>query len=152
MSSPQSFIWKDAPEFSVPDMKTIMWDSGDLWLCYSMAHTSPLRYAIVRFIDVIDHHLSPINDEGIGKHPYAKAGLRFYAFNEIIESRETIEWSVLRARHWAITFKDDTLDVVAGDAKVIATGLQAPNAKEALVCFLGEQPDSSPGISTKQPL
>jgi hypothetical protein len=104
-----------------------------------MAHTSPVRYAIVQFIDVIDHRLSPINDEGIGKHPYAKAGLQFYAFNEITGSRETTEWSVLRARHWAITFKDDTLDVVASDAKVVATDLQASSPMAALVGFLHEK-------------
>jgi hypothetical protein len=139
MSSPQSFVWKDAPEFTVPDMKALLWDSGDLWLCYAMAHTSPLRYAIVQFPDVIDHRLSPINDEGIGKHPYAKAGLQFYAFNEITGSRETIEWSVLRARHWAVNFKDDTLDVVASSAKVVATDLQASSPMAALVRFLHEK-------------
>jgi hypothetical protein len=145
MSSPQSSVWKEAPEFTVPDLKTLLWDydSGDLWLCYGMAHTSPMRYAIVRFIDVIDHRLSPINDEGIGKHPYAKAGLKFYAFNEITGSREAIEWSVLGARHWAVTFKDDTLDVVASDAKVVATDLQARSPREALICFLREQPNTA---------
>jgi hypothetical protein len=143
MSSPQSFVWKDALEFTVPDVKALLWDSGDLWLCYAMAHTSPLCYAIVRFIDVIDYRLSPINDEGIGKHPYAKAGLQFYAFNEITGSRETIEWSVLRARHWAVTFKDDTLDVVASDAKVVGTDLHAHGPLEALVCLLREQPNKS---------
>src|SRR5882724_8614305 len=132
MSLPQSFVWKDAPEFTVPDMKALLWDSGDLWLCYATAHSSPLRYAIVRFIDVIDHRLSPINDEGIGKHPYAKAGLQFYAFNEITGSRETIEWATLGVRHWAVTFKDDTLDVVASDAKVVASDLQANGPMAAL--------------------
>jgi hypothetical protein len=138
MSSPQSIVWKDAPEFTVPDTKALLWDSGDLWLCYAMAHNSPLRYAIVQFPDVIDHRLSPINDEGIGKHPYAKAGLQFYAFNEITRSRETIEWSVLRARHWVVTFKDDTLDVVASGAKIVATDLQASSPMAALVGFLHE--------------
>lgn len=141
MSSPQSSIWRDAPKFTVPDLKALFWDSGDLLLCYALSHTSPLRYAIVRFNGVIDHRLSPINDQGIGKHPYAKAALQFYAFNEITGSRETIEWSVLGARHWAVTFKDDTLDVVARDAEVVATGLQARSPVEALVLFLRAQPN-----------
>jgi hypothetical protein len=33
-------------------------------------------YAAVQFDYVIDHRLSPINDEGIGKHPYTRSGLQ----------------------------------------------------------------------------
>jgi hypothetical protein len=143
MSRPQSFVWKDAPKFPVPETKVLYWESDTLWLCYGMAHTSPQCYAIIQFADVIDHHLSPINDEGLGKHPYAKAGLKFYAFNEIIDSLETIKWSILGARHWAVTFKDDTLDVVARTAKVVASDLPAQSPSEALVSFLHAQPNRS---------
>jgi hypothetical protein len=90
----------------------------------------------VQFTHVIDHRLSPINDEGIGSHPYANAGLQFYAFNEITGSSETIEWAALRARHWAVTFKDNTLDVVAGGAKVVARDIEAGSPTSALISFL----------------
>ncbi len=108
----------------------------DLWLCYAIAHTAAKRYAIVQFIDVIDHRLSPINDEGIGSHPYANAGLQFYAFNEITGSSETVRWSALGARHWAVTFKDNTLDVVSEGATVIARDIEAGSPTSALLGFL----------------
>jgi hypothetical protein len=131
MTSPQSSVWKDAPEPAIPDVPALLCDSSDLWLAYR----SYRGYAIVQFVDVIDHRLSPINDEGIGKHPYAKAGLQFYAFNEITGSAETAEWSALRARHWSVTFKDNTLDVIASDAKVIARDLHADSPTTALFQF-----------------
>jgi hypothetical protein len=136
MASPQSSVWPDAPELAIPDVPALLCDSSDLWLCYAMAHTTEERYAIVRFTHVIDHRLSPINDEGIGKHRYAKAGLQFYAFNEITGSAETIQWSVLRARHWAVTFKDNTLDVIAQNATVVAQDLKAASPALALIEFL----------------
>lgn len=140
MASPQSSVWPDAPELAIPDVPALLCDSSDLWLCYAMAHTPARRYAIVQFTDVIDHRLSPINDEGIGSHPYAKTGLQFYAFNEITGSAETIEWSALRARHWAVTFKDNTLDVVAGGAKVVARDVEAGSPTAALIGFLNNEP------------
>jgi hypothetical protein len=136
MSSPQSSIWRDAPELVIPDLPALLCDSRDLWLCYAVAPTDSERYAVVQFIHVIDHRLSPINDEGLGQHPYFRAGLRHYTFNEITGSAETIKWAVLKARHWAVTFKDNTLDVIAEDARVVATELQASNPAAALLDFL----------------
>src|SRR6185503_18067200 len=120
-ASPQSSVWKDAPELAIPDVPALICDSEHLWLAYR----SYRGYAIIHFVDVIDHRLSPINDEGIAKHPYFSAGLQFYAFNEIAGSAEALRWSALRARHWVVTFKDNTLDVLATDAKIVARDLQA---------------------------
>ena len=139
MTSPKSSVWADAPELAIPDLPVLLCDSDYLWLCYAVAPIAPTeqkRYAVVQFTDVIDHRLSPINDEGIEGHPYAKAGLKFYAFNEITNSAEAIEWAALRARHWTVTFKDNTLDVVAGGAKVVARDVQAKTPVSALIDFL----------------
>jgi hypothetical protein len=133
MVTPHSSIWADAPKLRIPDIPALFCDSEDLWLCYAVADTSPKCYAVVQFIDVSAHRLSPVNDEGLGKHPYFKAGLEFYAFNEIVDSFSD-------ARHWVVTFKDNTLDVVASDAKVVAADLQARRPMEALISFLREQP------------
>lgn len=133
---PQSSVWPDAPELAIPDLPALLGNSIDLWLGYAMAHTPARRYAIIQFIDVTDHRLSPINDEGLGSHPYAKAGLQWYTFNEISGSRETIKWSALQARHWVVTFKDNTLDVLAGDAKVVARDVESRSPMSALIDYL----------------
>src|SRR5208337_801671 len=122
MALPKITVWKEAPELVIPDLPAILCDSESLWLAYASTSSLPDHYAIVRFLGVIDHRLWPINDEGIGEHPYAKAGLKWYSFNEVTDSAETIRWSVLKVRHWVVTFKDNTLDVVARDVQVISTG------------------------------
>ncbi|MBI2946863.1 MAG: hypothetical protein HYY23_04400 [Verrucomicrobia bacterium] len=140
MPSPKATIWQEAPKLALPDVPAILCDSSNLWLAYLIASSLPNRYAVVRFMDVIDHRLSPINDEGIGKHPYAKAGLNWYSFNEIIDSSETIRWSVLKAgliaRHWVITFKDNTLDVIARGAEIVTADRQASSPVAALLGLL----------------
>ncbi|RAP55651.1 hypothetical protein [Oleiagrimonas sp. MCCC 1A03011] len=111
-----------------------MAESDKLWLAYFCAADDAV--AVVQFTDVIDHHLSPINDEGLGQHPYGRAGLQPYSFNELDGSQETLRWSGLKARHWVITFKDNTLDVVARSGEVIASGMSSPSPLKALLAVV----------------
>lgn len=108
-------------------------ESGNLWLAYFQALNECL--AIVRFSGLIEHCLMPIGDEGLGRHPYVFAGLQPYSFNEIIGSEETVSCPYLRARHRAVTFKDETLDVVARTGEVIASGLALASPLETLLAF-----------------
>jgi hypothetical protein len=143
MSSARATIWKEAPEPTTGDRPALFYDAnkGDLWIAYAVARSSPLRYAVVRFAEVIDHRLSPINDEGLGKQPYYRAGLQFYSFNEVTGSEETKYWRALRPRHWVVTFQDNTLDVIAEDAQVMARDLEASDPVAALMGWLRDTAD-----------
>ena len=109
-------MWKDAPEPAIPEGPALFSDARGLWLAYEMAPGNGL-YAVILFRGVIEYHLTSINDEGIGQNPYVGAGLKWYAFNELFNSVETNKWSSPWSicRHWVVTFKDHTLDVVARD-------------------------------------
>jgi hypothetical protein len=136
-SQPQITIWGDAPELAIPEAPALLTDCSDLWLAYeTTADPRGEVYAIVRFHQVIDHRLSPINDEGIGQHPYGKFGLKWYSFNEVIGSTEAARWCMLGARHWVITFKDDTLDVLAASATVVRKDIRASSSLAALLSVL----------------
>lgn len=127
-------IWKDAPELAIPEDPTLFSDSRNLWLAYETTQEpSGQVFAVIQFVDVIDHRLSPINDEGLGQHPCASASLKYYAFNEVIGSIETQRWAALAARHWVITFKDKTLDVVARSAQVVHRNLLSTDSGSALL-------------------
>lgn len=131
MDSPVASIWAIAPELGIPEPPALVAESDRLWLAYFRAADDAI--AVVRFSGVIDHHLSSINDEGLGRHPYARAGLQFYSFNELAGSEETLRWSVLKARHWVITFKDNTLDVIACAGEVIQPSLSVASPLDALL-------------------
>lgn len=80
MPTPRVTIWSEAPKLALPESPSLLVDSRSILLAYETAGTKKDTYAVVRFTDVIDHRLSPINDEGLGKHAYAKFGLEWYSF------------------------------------------------------------------------
>jgi hypothetical protein len=140
MSEPHATMWTDAPEVAIPEPPALFGDGVDLCLAYgTTAGPAGDACAVVVFRHVIDHRLSPINDEGLGYHPYAAGGLQYYAFNEVLDSAETIRWSALGARHWVVTFKDNTLDVLAQSAQVVASAVNHGDAADALLLVLPSQ-------------
>lgn len=137
MKSPKASIWTAAPEPGIPESPALLSDGESLWLAYYCVGNETI--AVVRFNRVVDHHLSPINDEGLVKHRYAQAGLEFYSFNELDFSQETLRYSALNARHWVITFKDSTLDVVAGSGELVASNMVFDSPLSALLSVLASQ-------------
>src|SRR5262245_50395297 len=125
MKSATAQVWANAPEPGIPESPALHYEGKRLWLAYEIAASMCRLHAVIRFQGVIDHHLSPINDEGLGQHPYFKAGLKFYSFHELFDSEETRRWRFSQARHWVITFKDETLDVVACAVEVVEQNLAA---------------------------
>jgi hypothetical protein len=144
MSKPTASIWSQAPEPGIPEPPALITESNRLWLAYYRAADDEGSIAVVRFTDLIDHRLSSINDEGLGSHPYAGAGLQFYSFNELSGSPETVRWSVLKARHWIITFKDNTLDVIAASGEVIVQSMAASSPLDALLAVVTRELASTP--------
>lgn len=140
MTEARAEIWEGAPQLAVPEMPALFTDSRDLWVAYeafSQGSESD-QVAIVQFPSVIDHRLSPVNDEGLGEHPYASAGLEWYTFHEIVGSPDASPWSSLGTRHWVLTFKDGTLDVLASEPRLAALLETTDPPTQALLGYLKE--------------
>ena len=116
----------------MPNSPSFVSDCDNAWIAYETASDEEGVYAVVHFGGLIDIHLSPINDEGIGSHPYAALLIRCYEFNELFGTAETKRWESLAIRHFAITFKDVTIDVLARTASVIARELRSDSTSAAL--------------------
>lgn len=66
------------------------------------------------------HRLGPPNDEGLGAHPLAALGLKWYSVHEVMNSSfVTDQWKVVSRhhprRHFVITLQDSTFECVATD-------------------------------------
>ena len=66
------------------------------------------------------HRLGPPNDEGLGTHPLATLGLKWYSVHEVMNSSfVTDQWKVVSPhhvrRHFVITLQDSTFECVATD-------------------------------------
>jgi hypothetical protein len=94
--------------------------AGDtLVVAYLVGATgAPECAAIVRFTGVFSVHFGDPNDEGLWEHPLYRSGLRHYGFWEILDSPNVPAGKPFR--HWIATFHDETLEVVATSAAVIA--------------------------------
>ena len=106
------------------------------------------EFAVVRFIAPIHHTYGYPNDEGLRQHPLYAFGLERYAFN-VIEGSPTVAAlskkdasnfdgdteNGLRIQHWVVTFKDDTLEIVAESVTYLGT-VSAKNGNEAIDHFV----------------
>jgi len=134
MTSPKVILNREMPTIGIPEPPALFSDTSTLWLAYETDTKG--SFAVIRFSDVFDHRLSPINDEGLGEHPYAKFGLNFYSFHEIENSLETQKWAMLSVHHWVLTFKDNALDVLACFIEIMAANVKAKNPTDALLRLL----------------
>ena len=124
--------WTEPPELAIPDDPAFVTDCDNAWIAYEVAHCDEPTYAVIKFAGLIDIHLSPINDEGLGEHPYASTGLRCYTFHELIDTDVTTRWASIGGRQFVITFKDVTIDVIASSPSVVATDIRSDSADGAL--------------------
>lgn len=64
---------------------------------------------VLKFGDVIDFHITPLNVEGLKGCRYP---IQPWAFNEILDSEETSRWKALSPRFWLISFNDATVEIL----------------------------------------
>jgi hypothetical protein len=69
-------------------------------------------FAIVRISSPSYVIWTPYSQEGIGKHPLAKVGLRWFSVWEVSNSPFIKPHPILKQRHLVFQFEDSTLDVV----------------------------------------
>lgn len=127
-------IVSELPEPSIPEPPALFSDTSVLFVSYQTRDYE--TFSIVKFNQVFDHWLSSINDEGIGKHPQVKAGLKFYSFHEIINSPKTSQCKILKLKHWVVTFKDNTLDVIGSSFTLERLNIKSQNSATALIEYL----------------
>ncbi len=107
----------ELPKIGIPFDPIIMFLSNRLFISYEIP-PSIGEFAVLIFDDLIEYKNTPINDEGIGSHRFAKYGLDWYSIHEITNIKETIYWKVLNPIYWVFTFKDLTFEIL-GSAPIV---------------------------------
>jgi hypothetical protein len=135
---PTSSAWAGAPEMGPPESAAgslaILVASDKLWISYPSDQDG--RMSVVSFDGHVEHQLSCIDPETLKNHPYASAGLKPCAFNELSQSLQTIYWAPLGVRHWVVSLWSSTLDVVARGVSVSSKGVQSSSPQEALLSIV----------------
>jgi hypothetical protein len=103
-------------------------------------HSEPVSTAILHFEGVLYYALGYPNDEALNAHPLYSSGLGFYGFHVVenspliadldhrnqVHERHVTGAYIKRFRHWIITFHDETLEVVARNARFVRTTEKKP--------------------------
>jgi hypothetical protein len=153
---PKADEWHGAPQMDLgAPMPSISLREDGLYVAYALSGVCG-EYAVVRFTGVHQHTFGYPNDEALGVHPLYRAGLQFYAFNEVKDSPYIQELAArnsqvfpesaeryLRWRHWIVTFHDETLEVIGDDVEFLgpASAISASAAVELYVaqqCAIGD--------------
>ena len=103
-------------------------------------HSESGSSAILHFDGVLYYAMGYPNDEVLNAHPLYGKGLQFYDFHVVENSPLIVDLDrrnqvhkqhvagnyVKRFRHWIITFHDETLEVVARNARFVRTSEKEP--------------------------
>ncbi|VTZ59357.1 conserved hypothetical protein [Sinorhizobium medicae] len=87
----------------------MLYDGKDAFVCYGASPQSGGGNAVLKFRDVIDFRVTPMNVGGLRE---CRFPLHPWAFNEVICGEETVEWKALNPRLWLIFFNDVTIEVL----------------------------------------
>lgn len=100
---------EDFPGVGTVANPAVFFDGSDALVSYEASVRAGGGNVVLRFIDVIDIKITPMNVEGLNACRYR---INPWAFNEIIGVEEVAKWSVLHARLWLISFNDLMIEVI----------------------------------------
>ena len=125
----------ELPEIGIPDDPIVLFFQNEVLLCYELSPSDGF-FAVLLFENPIQYSVTPINDEGIGNHRFAKNGLTWYTIHEITNIEETNKWKVLNPIYWVFTFKDRTFELLGREPKVLEANCRIDDAKARINSFL----------------
>ncbi|MGO4136790.1 hypothetical protein ACEQ6A_19830 [Rhizobium brockwellii] len=105
VSSPQEAF----PLIGTVANPAVFYDGNDAFVCYEASMRSGRCNVVLKFGEVIDFRITPMNVEGLRECRYP---VNPWAFNEVIGGGETARWQALKPRLWLISFNDIMIEVL----------------------------------------
>jgi hypothetical protein len=107
----------------------VLYAGPSLWVAYRVGPADgDGLFAVVHFTGVVEHRLGPPGDERLGEHALYGRGLEAHAFHQVIEALT----DAYAPRRWVVTFRDETLEVLASFVEVASRGVAAASGWDAL--------------------
>ncbi|MCV9965799.1 hypothetical protein OIU34_28420 [Pararhizobium sp. BT-229] len=105
------------PEIGTVSNPAVFFDGEDAFICYEVSSRGGGGNVVLRFSDVIELRLTPMNAEGLKQCRYLVGA---WSFNEVIGGEEAAAWKVLEPRFWLITFNDMTIEILFVAVSLVA--------------------------------
>jgi hypothetical protein len=137
--------WNEPPAMDAgAPMPAVCSDETGLTCAYIIGatHAESGSTAVLHFEGVLYYAMGYPNDEALAGHPLYNNGLESYEFQLVenspliadldrrnqVHERHVAGSYLKRFRHWVITFHDETLEVVARNARLVSTTESQPDA------------------------
>ncbi len=141
--TPKVAKWGEPPPMDTgAPMPAVYSDETGLTCAYVIGatHSESGSTAILRFEGVLYYAMGYPNDEALKANPLYANGLGFYGFHVVenspliadldrrnqVHERHVAGAYMKRFRHWIITFHDETLEVVARNARFMRSSKKEP--------------------------
>ncbi|WP_174821685.1 hypothetical protein [Ruegeria lacuscaerulensis] len=121
------------PEIGTVKSPAVFYDGRTVFLSYEIAPVSGGGVAILKFDDVIEFRIDPMNVEGLRA---AEFPVKPWDFQEVTGSEKTERWKALKPRFWTISFNDETIEVVFKQVELIDRTHEATAPDAALMELL----------------
>ena len=142
-ATPKVGKWGEPPAMDTgAPMPSVYSDETGLMCAYVVGatHSESGSTAVLHFEGVLYYAMGYPNDEVLNAHPLYANGLGFYGFHVVenspliadldrrnrVHDRHVAGAYMKRFRHWIITFHDETLEVVATNARFLRTSEKEP--------------------------
>jgi hypothetical protein len=142
-ATPKIAKWGEPPAMDAGAPMPAVYSHGTGLTCayfIGATHSESGSTAVLHFEDVLYYAMGYPNDEALNAHPLYANGLGSYAFHVVensamiadLDRRNQVHEQHIpgaymkRFRHWIITFHDETLEVVARNARFVRTCEKEP--------------------------
>ncbi|MBD8686406.1 hypothetical protein IFT56_18835 [Rhizobium sp. CFBP 13717] len=129
-----------SPEEAFPELGTVanpavIYDGNDAFVCYEASNRAGGGNVVIKFGDVIDFRITPVNVEGLKDCRYP---VDPWTFNEITQGAETRDWKALKPRFWLISFNDITIEVLFETVSLVSRDAKGGSPHTTLIGTLLE--------------
>ncbi|WP_373236176.1 hypothetical protein [Cohaesibacter celericrescens] len=111
------------PAIGTVEDPSFIWKDRTAYLAYQIAPVDGSGCALLRFRNVIEASIIPLNTEGLFKNtsgPYVpEFPIKPWEVNEIRNDSKTVYWKALNARRWQISFEDWTVDIISEQLELL---------------------------------
>lgn len=130
-----AFAQEGFPELGTVDNPAVHFDGNDAFVCYEASARAGGGNVVLRFRNVIDFHITPLNVEGLKGCRYP---IQPWAFNEILDSEEASQWKALSPRFWLISFNDLTIEILFNTVSLLSRDTEGGSQHKTLINALSD--------------
>lgn len=121
------------PELGTVANPAVLYDGNDAFVCYEASVRAGGGNVVLKFAEVIDFRITPMNVEGLKECRYP---VHPWTFTEIVGGEETSKWTALNPRFWLISFNDVMIEVLFETVSLIRRDTEGGPQYRTLIAAL----------------